>query len=112
MVHPAVHTRHQTVRAPCLSKHLDTVGHDDAGEHLVIGSKRRRPAITIIATVEPRRRQPSTAICSPSLGRESEPPGRLPLARPSDADGGGDAGERLRHECQTRRWRSYVTECR
>ena len=26
MVHPAVHTRHQTVRAPRPSKHLDTVG--------------------------------------------------------------------------------------
>jgi hypothetical protein len=26
VIHPAVHTRHQTVRAPCLSEHRDTVG--------------------------------------------------------------------------------------
>ena len=39
VIHPAVHTRHQTVRAPCLSEHLDTVG------TTMRGSSRRAPLV-------------------------------------------------------------------
>jgi hypothetical protein len=59
VTHPAVHTRHQTVRAPCLSKHLDIVG----------TTKRRHPAINVIATADRRRTQSSTAPRSPSPDR-------------------------------------------